>query len=734
MSEKKYIKVSLYRGSHSIPIGVAAYTWPDGDDGPNLDGFKRSVEYLLPAEYPFNYVTKDGHQITRPEVITTLRPADIAEDGILYVARQQPLLGVMLHPNETNLGVISVSMDSNLRKLRDVIQNQVVHSELLLPDSYLFVCSRLKCPVSVSQETCLTTLDIVDNDQVHVTLKSMIELPTLPEAVVAKKPSLSEAVVQKKIYLSYVSEETDTLVSALQFALKRLGFKVYTDSQVNDEISSSSESSDHDYINKYLQKAAVFVPIVSSRYGKTSVTNLAVKHADSLGKFIIPLNLNPRWPPNCLAIQFANVQYIQWEVKGSVEKSASKMAAGIAEVMEMNQEAMAPKLAKASQKRTSYPQIETRSLLVTICHLAQASFHSYVKEHLEKNKYAVWSSLELEAKGTVSANSANSANSALFQKKVQDCSVVVCIISKDFCCDISCEQLVYFSQHRKKIIPVVYEDVEMPCWVSMLVGTEEFIDGRGQTFDEILLKHVKQALNPDSISAGKREERELKRLQQELHSQLPDGKCVYISGGSQFYSPNGQAICNLLGKELAKQKSPVIVVTGGLFGIEDAVAKSYYDKHKKLGLPINLFHALAVKDPADKSRQIRQRADGTMEPAPYGETIFLGNSVRQTSTVTTRVMNICVLIEGGPTASYEVQQFAWNGAIVIPVKSTGGAAGGKFHVPSSIFQRPPGVSESLWSVLSDESATVADIVDSLIQILGVCFKSFVSKKEPPKKK
>ncbi|XP_065903546.1 uncharacterized protein [Dysidea avara] len=372
--------------------------------------------------------------------------------------------------------------------------------------------------------------------------------------------------------------------------------------------------------------------------------------------------------------------------------------------MEQNQEAMAPKPAKVQQKKPNVRQLDM-PLVVTICHSTQASFHSYVKEYLEKNKYSVWSSLELETKGTVSTNS------SVFQKKVRDCSVVVCIISKDFCSDVTCEQLVYFSQHRKKMIPVLYEVVEMPYWVSILVGTEEFIDGRGETFDEILLKRVKQALKPDSISTGKREERELKRLQQELFSQLPEGNCVYISGGSQFYSPNGEAICKLLGKELAKRESN-FVVTGGYFGIGDVVAKSFQGQRKKLGLPLNLFHAVAVKDSADKSRQIRQRADGTMEPVPYGETIFLG----------------------GPGAAYEVQQLAWNGAIVIPVKCTGGTAGGKFNAPSSIFQRPPGVSESVWSVLGDESATVADIVDSLIHIVEVCFKNVVSIKEPTKKK
>jgi len=107
---------------------------------------------------------------------------------------------------------------------------------------------------------------------------------------------------------------------------------------------------------------------------------------------------------------------------------------------------------------------------------------------------SIWSSL---ANGT----STGSVNSGIFQKKVRRCSMIVCIISKDFCCSRICEQFVYFCQHRKKIIPVVYKDVEMPYWISMLVGIEEFIDGHGQKFEEILLKRVKQALNPDNIGA-----------------------------------------------------------------------------------------------------------------------------------------------------------------------------------------------------------------------------------------
>lgn len=41
---------------------------------------------------------------------------------------------------------------------------------------------------------------------------------------------------------------------------------------------------------------------------------------------------------------------------------------------------------------------------------------------------------------------------------------------------------------------------------------------------------------------------------------------------------------------------------------------------------------------------------------------------------------------GGPGAAHEVEQFAWSDHVVIPVKCTGGAAGGKFSVPGKIFE------------------------------------------------
>ena len=94
-----------------------------------------------------------------------------------------------------------------------------------------------------------------------------------------------------------------------------------------------------------------------------------------------------------------------------------------------------------------------------------------------------------------------------------------------------------------------------------------------------------------------------------------------------------------------------------------------------------------------------------------------GSSVRQREVTTPHVVKLCVLIEGGPGAAFEAQQFSWNGNTVIPVGVTGGAAAGLFNVPQSIFQRPPVIDASDWSLLSNKEATPTQIADTIVRII-----------------
>ena len=96
---------------------------------------------------------------------------------------------------------------------------------------------------------------------------------------------------------------------------------------------------------------------------------------------------------------------------------------------------------------------------------------------------------------------------------------------------------------------------------------------------------------------------------------------------------------------------------------------------------------------------------------------LIGSSVRQREVITPHVVKLCVLIEGGPGAAFEAQQFSWNGNTVIPVGVTGGAATGLFNVPQSIFQRPPVIDASDWSLLSNKEATPTQIADTIVRII-----------------
>lgn len=46
----------------------------------------------------------------------------------------------------------------------------------------------------------------------------------------------------------------------------------------------------------------------------------------------------------------------------------------------------------------------------------------------------------------------------------------------------------------------------------------------------------------------------------------------------------------------------------------------------------------------------------------------------------------CSSFLGGPGAAHEAEEFTWSDHTVVPIKCTGGAAGGKFKVPEKIFE------------------------------------------------
>lgn len=117
-----------------------------------------------------------------------------------------------------------------------------------------------------------------------------------------------------------------------------------------------------------------------------------------------------------------------------------------------------------------------------------------------------------------------------------------------------------------------------------------------------------------------------------------------------------------------------------------------------------IVHVLPVKDDQDFSDKCNQAVDGAFEAKTYGRTLFLGESVQEREATLARLLDTCILIEGGQATAREVEEFIWNDHFVIPVISTGGAAGGEFNFKnnSKIFECPHGVHERDWKMLSNK--------------------------------
>lgn len=354
-----------------------------------------------------------------------------------------------------------------------------------------------------------------------------------------------------------------------------------------------------------------------------------------------------------------------------------------------------------------------KPLVVISCSPKQSEYAEGLMIKLRMKDYEVWCSCD-------TGDQTNEGQSAAFQVKVDEAGAVIFILSKDFAEDTFCEQQVYYCEQRKRIIPLIFEPHEMPNWMATLIGTSKFINCKSQSYLTALLDRVSTALNPEKVENELKQmvkqKTEVATLCSQLDKKMPKGDHVYISGGTKFFSKNGEAIAMEIGRQLAIEES-IVLVTGGFYGVGETVGRSFFEERERLNRPHGVCHVVAERDVEDKSLQTRQNPDRTFQEVPYGDTLFFGSSVRQREMLTPRVVDICVLIEGGPGAAFEAQQFVWNGHHVVPIRVTGGAAGGSFNIPKVILVRPPNVVESDWSVLGDEKATPSEIASAVVRIV-----------------
>ncbi|KAK6185756.1 hypothetical protein SNE40_007918 [Patella caerulea] len=591
----------------------------------------------------------------------------------------------------------------------------------------------------------------------------------------------------KQLLISYVRAEAAEHALHLKNELSNLGFSVYLDV---DEIKSGVDWQDS--LNYAVSNCQIFLPLITPQYGETQWTNREIKLADVLGKYILPINFLEHWPPRCLAIQFATTQYIGWKTPTQIStdiaiygecyakdirywdtKYITLVAESIADRLHQIVDNELERLPSLKRRKTLMKTFcgklpngvmsqvseestisESRRPTVVICvHPCQILYAGEIKKWLNNEGYDVWCStdrdISIDDSDTLPASQDSneySKNGATeidneyiqcFQEKADQADVVMVILCKKFASSRTCQQQVYYCEHRKEIIPLQLEDVCLPGWLSMLIGSKAFQHVNQKGYKKLLHSQIQRCIDPTAKDSLQREINLAKSNAAISHIKraIKNPASIYISGSTKFYNPKTEEICKSVGLHLNQLKN-ITIVTGGFHGVGETVSNSFYKENERLKKKHQVWHILPEKDPQDRHLQARQGTDGRFEIIPFGKTLFCGDDVHERETLVARSFDICILIEGGPGSAHETEQFVWNDRVVIPVRCTGGAAGGKFNVPDKIFQLPQGVNEEDWLKLSSKNISpdqigqsVTNIVESLLtRLLNEDRASMISSK------
>ena len=732
--------------------------------------------------HSFVFVTPRGWEIDEALEQTVKISSLINEESIVRLRMKYSMIRVGLVFEGQAVGFIYLdSLACTLLQLRATLQDQHPHLASVLTDENALFKDNNGWPILNSQEKQFNVLNVLQSNTIYLTKSTFITSPTpsdhkatldygkglqheVNKSSQPKEPEnssqMNEIIVHNplihqprspaqsrksyqplEIMISYVHKESAKHAKLLSTELNRLGYSVFL-----DMVQIKPGDDWQDALNEAVCNCNLFIPLVTPLYGLTDWTNKEVKLADTLSKFIIPVNFLLSWPPMCLAIQFATTQYISMMTSSQMglEVLVSKVAAEIADqyktlqalikereeetkenkIEEIEDEAPSPSK-KAIGPKSSLPRSLPdmirksifkprmgKSLVVISYHPAQLECVEAIRNHLESRGYDAWASMAGD----------DLQKREVFKKKVNTAGVVIFVISEEYATSQSCEQEVYYCEGRKRLVPVVVNSFQIPGWLSTLIGTDTLLDYHATNFEESLLEEVECATVPAKAEVRLRklveQKTQLHRMCTDLKKNLPNGRLVYVTGSIKILSKNVVAICQKFGELLAQQMD-CFLVTGGFYGVGENVGQSFYKERQKLGGEHDsVIHIHAKKDAQDHSMQARQNPDGTFQEMPYGKTLFYSDSVRQREMLTPKVIDLCILIEGGPGAAFEAHQFSWSAHTVIPVQVTGGAASGKFNVPPAIFMKPDPVEESDWSMLSDASAKPEEIAVALVNIVN----------------
>ncbi|XP_014662779.1 PREDICTED: uncharacterized protein LOC106805611 isoform X2 [Priapulus caudatus] len=799
-----------YDRSADVVLGTVVL---ESEDVPATWLRKQLREQLPSLPSRFGFLTKEGWPIT-PQQEQSIRIFALPDESRTVRIRHlydKPRIGIR-KANESFVGFVFAEHNSKLSQLRSCIDEQIAsHRHRHVPSTqvYQFV-DQNTWPISTEQESQLTVLDVLNGASVCIREYGSENFPnnvreTSPEERRGLQPepnnktSLSRGLTfrsgkdaarssaggepcqscdddGKEILISYVRAEAAHHAVCLKEELSALGFSVYLDV---DEIKTGVDW--QDALNYAVSNCEVLVPLVTPHYGETQWTNREVKLADVLGKSVIPVSFVKKWPPRCLAIQFATTQFIPWKTQEEIDLAIKRgiedaidikmwdkryvrsVARELGELVRNDGQRNQTRLRDSSKRVSmlrSYPAFlpdmvdgplevmeprEGKPLIVVGLHPDQNMFGITLKFLLEGQGYEVWLSTPVDevddsqlppSKMTrsVSADYRGLIHPLLkftpsctnvqrdFQSRADQAGIVLFVLSAAFAESKVSKGQVFYCEHRKYVIPIKYEEFDMPGWMNMLIGRKRYEDARQENFKELLSCRIKRALDPSARVSETYEINEAKLafnsrfLKQTIDVEVGIENCVYIFGSVSPRSQRSKEFCRILGQNLAGIEV-IGVATGGEFGVSELVAESFIETRKKMKKLADVWHVLPEREPQNCSQKARQNPDLTFQVVPYGNTVFSGENFEERESIVARVFEIAILIEGELDVAHGCVEFLWNDHLIIPIRCTGGAAAGSFGVPTKIFEIPAGVKEADWQLLSDNSASTAAVARATVNVI-----------------
>jgi hypothetical protein len=195
------------------------------------------------------------------------------------------------------------------------------------------------------------------------------------------------------------------------------------------------------------------------------------------------------------------------------------------------------------------------------------------------------------------------------------------------------------------------------------------------------------------------------REAQSVSASLPDGRRLGIIGSTSFWHADSQATCNLLG-ELLAELDGLLLLTGGVEGVGEAVGRSFHAARTKQAVSAPVVHVLPHGYP----------------PWDYGTTVFAGADMAERREIFATLAGLYIAVEGGPGTAHEASVALGRQALVVPVGRSGGHAGILYGEIA-----PPAIaSGAAWRTLGSPRASPLRVARAVVEVVASWLQAWSS--------